>query len=106
MPDVGSLRCRLVARRPIVTYNSRLEVCPRVENHADVDQLRREWSALPTHKCRLLDQFDLSRSPTLVEPGLKWAIQPKDSIPALTGYRLHPVAFVAYWGFRSEVDIV
>src|SRR5258708_2067407 len=42
-----------------------------------------------------LYRLNLSRAPSLVEPGFKRTVEPQEGIPALPRDRLHPVCFLA-----------
>src|SRR5262249_30585316 len=54
---------------------------------------------------RLLHRLDLSRAPSLIEPWLKRTVEAQQCGPALAGDDLHPIAFLADWSLRSEIDI-
>ena len=64
-----------------------------------------EGAMLNSAVADLLHRFDLSRTPSLVEPRLKRTVEAQQSGPALAGDGLHPVVFLADRSLRSEIDI-
>ncbi len=52
----------------------------------------------------LSDQFNLTRSPGLIDPGLERAVHAQDGEPALAGDRLHPVILESFRRLGSEID--
>ncbi len=66
--------------------------------------------AMPTAHCetfqKLLHQLDLTRSPSLIDPGLEGGVHAKDNEPALAGNRLDPVILVPLGRLEPEVDRV
>ena len=54
---------------------------------------------------RLLHRLDISRTPSLVKPRLKRAVETQEGVPALAGDGLHPIVFLARRSLRSEIDI-
>src|SRR6266851_8935229 len=51
---------------------------------------------------RSLNQFEVSRLPALVEPGLQWCVEPKDRVPTFSRYSLDPVGFLTGGRLRRE----
>ena len=49
--------------------------------------------------------FDSTEFPCAIEPLLAWAVETENAKPTLAGNRLHPVGFLAGWGFRPKVEI-
>src|SRR6516165_5208159 len=49
--------------------------------------------------------LNLTLTPGLVEPGLQWAVEPQDGVPALARNGLYPVAFLAGRRFGTEVHV-
>ena len=54
----------------------------------------------------LFHQLDLTRPPSLVDPGLQRAIHAQDNEPALARDGFQPVFLFARGRFGSEVDVV
>jgi hypothetical protein len=52
-----------------------------------------------------MGHLDLPWPPGLVEPWLKWAVEPQDDPPALAGEGLYPIGFMARRRFRAEIDV-
>ena len=52
-----------------------------------------------------LYQLDFTRSPGLVEIQLERAIEAQAHPPTLARHSVHPVALLANWRFRAEIDI-
>jgi hypothetical protein len=52
-----------------------------------------------------LQQLNLSGPPRPLEPWFERGVEAKQRKPSLVPNRLDPVAFLARWGLRSEVNV-